>query len=304
MAGIEFTLPRQNRQLKAETKTIEDNNRAESGVVSNPSAYYFRRKVASKTVDGLKPLKLFQQEWKNALVALARYPFIQPGIRLLPAGLVQQFMDVNRDFESRRIQVFENWARNVYAEWLETAPTRMGALFQPVDFPTLSECRERFRCEVSVIPLASSQQWEQISLISPDLAATMAQQQDEAVQRSVRDTHKRIWQDVMGPLENVVTQLSKDKTKIHGTLISNVIDVVNLVPAYNQIHQDGNLQRMAERIKAELEAVDIEEVKKDAEAKQMLLDKTKAIVEEFEPFARVFDLDDDAPDEQQPDEPQ
>lgn len=287
LVGISFGMPRQSRQLTAIAGEIENNANAQHGTV-RASIHYFR---AGKQ-DGLKTLKEFQTEWKTALNHYARYPYTA-GMKLLPASLVEEFISVNNTYKNRELEVFNGWMDNEYPGWLSSAPTRMGTLYDPADFPSAADCASRFRCEVDVIPLAEAEQWQRIAVISPDLAASMASQQNETTERVTREAHAKLWADVMKPIQNIVDQLSKDKTKIHDSLVGNVIAITDLIPAYNEIHKDVTLTAAAAAIKAELCKIDPEDLRKSAEAKADALNKAKNIIQEYGTYARSFDLDDE-----------
>lgn len=291
LVGIGMGMPRQSRQLKEKARTIEQENHAETGVVSNPSVWYFR-KTGSQRIDGLKTLRDFQTEYKSRLEHFARYPFAA-GMKLLPAALVEQFMAAYDVFHSREDAVLAEWIRNEYPDWLASAPTRMGSLYEATDFPSAADCTNRFKCGVTVVPLAEAEQWQRITVISPDLAATMASQQNETTERVTREAHARLWADVMRPIQNIVDQLSKDKGKVYDSLIGNVISIVDLVPAFNDIHKDQNLTAAAAAIKEELCKIKPDDLRTSAEAKADALAKAKNIIQEYSPYARSFELEDE-----------
>lgn len=291
LVGITFGMPRQSRQLAAVAGQIETQNHAERGTVK-ASIHYFKRREGNREVDGLKTLKTFQTSWRSALEHYARYPFAA-GMKLLPATLVEQFMQVNQQFVSRKEAVYSTWQSNEYPSWSQSGPSRMGSLYDPDDFPNAADCMKRFVCDVTVVPLAETDQWQRIAVISPDLAATMANQQNEITERMMKQAHAKLWADVMKPIQNIVDQLSKDKTKIHESLIGNVIAITDLIPAYNEIHQDPQLTAVAASIKASLSQIKPEDLRTSGEAKTAALEKAKDIIATYEPYARSFAVDDE-----------
>lgn len=287
LVGISMRMPRQSRQLTAIAGEIENNANAQHGTVK-ASIHYFRQGKQ----DGLKTLKEFQTAWKSGLNHYARYPFAA-GMKLLPAALVEQAVAVNEEFRARRNEVCNSWLLDEYPGWLASAPERMGSLYDPADFPSANDCQFRFQCEVVFVQLSEAEQWQRTALISPDLAASMAAQQTETTERVTREAHARLWQDVMAPIQNIVDQLSKDKTRIHDSLVGNVIAITDLIPAYNEIHKDQNLTAAAQAIKAELCKINPEDLRKSAEIKAKALAEAKAIVAEYSPYARAFNLGDE-----------
>lgn len=291
LVGITMGMPRQVRKLPAIAAKIETDTNAQKGTV-RASIHYFRKTVNGKEVDGLHTLKTFQSSWKKALHHYARYPYTAD-TRILPVSLAEQFNIENSDYESKEAQVRLAWVEDEYPEWKESAPERMGTNYDPSDFPSAEECMKRFVCKVTVDPLAAADQWNRITMLSPNIAATMQQRQDENMALVIKDAHAKLWSDVMRPLQNMVEVLSKDKTKIHETLLGNIISVCDLIPAYNDIHQDSNLSAVAASVKEKLSAISVEDLRSSAESKAAALEAAKSLVEEFSPYARALSDDDE-----------
>lgn len=291
LVGIQMGMCRQSRQLTAIAGQIENQANAETGTVK-ASIHYFKRREGRKEIDGLATLKAFQNAWKSELSHYARYPFAA-GMKLLPAGLVEQFMQVNDKYKAQEVSVWTAWINDEYPQWSASAPQRMGSLYDPADFPTAFDCGKRFICDVTVVPLAAAEQWQRISIISPNLAATMQKNQDEATQKAMQQAHAKLWSDVMAPLQNMVNQLSKEKGKVYDSLVGNIISVIDLIPSYNDIHQDANLTALAQEVKAKLAAIDPESLRTDEEVKATALANAQAIVNNYQPYARSFETDED-----------
>lgn len=291
LVGITMGMCRQSRQLTAIAGQIENQANAGTGTVK-ASINYFKRREGRKEVDGLASLKAFQGAWKSELTNYARYPFAA-GMKLLPAGLVEQFMAVNEKYRAMESEVWNTWARDEYPQWLASAPQRMGSLYDPADFPTAADCANRFICDVTVVPLAAAEQWQRVSLISPNLAVTMQKNQDEAMQKIMQQAHAKLWADVLAPVKNLVEQLSKPKPKVYDSLVGNIISVIDLIPAYNESHQDANLTALAAEVKAKLSEIKPEDLRTDDEVKAAALADAKAIVNNYSTYARAFDTDED-----------
>lgn len=290
LVGVTMGMPRQSRQLTAIASQIENQANAEVGTVK-ASIHYFKKREGKREVDGLHNLKTFQGSWKAELQHYARYPFAA-GMKLLPAGLVSDFMFVNEKYKELENGIWLAWVEDEYPQWLASAPQRMGSLYDPADFPTAEDCQKRFICDVTVVPLAAAEQWQRISIISPNLAATMAKNQEDATQKVLQQAHAKLWADVLAPIENMVSQLSKEKGKVYDSLVGNIISVIDLIPAYNDVHQDANLTALAAEVKAKLSEIKPEDLRTDDEVKAAALANAKAIVDNFSPYARSFESED------------
>lgn len=298
LVGISMGMCRQGKQLPQETSKLENEAGATAGTVGGTSKYYFKRKEGGKVIDGLDILKKFQSEWRLALKHYARYPFAAD-MSILPAALVAPFMEENNKYMLRKANVWQKWVEEQWPHWSSTAAARMGLFYDASDFPTLEDCAERFTCEVSVIPLADSEKWNRITIIAPALATMMQQRQDAALDKVVKETHQQLWRDVIGPLNHFVEMLGKvgkEKTRLHSSLIENVIKIVDLVPAYNDVHQDAKLEELAAKTKESFSKIDIELLRESAAARAEVIEQTKQLIEDSGSYSRQIIMEEDEPE--------
>ena len=170
IASLEFGLPRQSCKLPEEAKKIEEQNNAKKGTV-RASMYYFRKNdpdpKKKRQIDGLSMLVDYQTEYRNRFRMLAKYPY-SGNFYLVPSASVDDCIKLIEQFEGeKKSAVWQKWADDEYYEWLNSAPERMGDLYQKADFPTLSDCMARFRCQMHIMPLAPKEQIARIALIAP-----------------------------------------------------------------------------------------------------------------------------------------
>jgi hypothetical protein len=289
IVSLELGLPRQATQLKEESKKIETENHAEEGTVRT-SIHYFRKKDPQnkkKEIDGLTKLKEFQYEYKCAVNNLARYPY-SGGFYLAPAGVVEDLLKAQEKFTAKQLDVWMDWADNVYPTWLDDAPTRMGALFNESDFPNLGDCKKRFRCSLTLLPLAEKDQVARITLISPKSQQLLMAHADETSKAAIAELHKSIWKDFMAPLQQVVTVFEKDKPKIYETLLGNLMQIVSVIPSYKDLTGDSDLVSAAEKVKEVFGTMSTEDLRTSKEARDLAFSSAKEMVAQFTPFARKF----------------
>jgi hypothetical protein len=285
LVSISFGLPRQSRELESAAADAEVKANAERGTVAS-SMFYFKRKDGDKKIDGLDKLKKFQGKWKREIEIIAPFPYAG-NFRILPMKLLGRFHEINTKFIAEKKAVWQDWADEDYADWRQSAPVRMGSLYKPEDFPSLGDCKERFRVEVDTMLISPAEQWRRIATISEDLAATMEAASNEKVEAAVKAANAQTWKDVLGPLQNVITTFTKDKFKVHDSLIANILHIVEMVPALN-LSNDPELNNLATRAKDVFSKITPDDLRKSAETRTMAMAQAQALVAEFEPFARKF----------------
>lgn len=288
LVAISFGLPRQSRELKKVAADAETAAKAAKGTVKS-SMFYFKKNENGRDVDGLDKLKKFQSAWKREVELIAPYPY-GGGFRILPAALVQRCVDTNAKFRKEMDDVWKAWANDDdgYCLWFDTAKERMGDFYDPKDFPSLGECKNRFTCEVIMTTVGTAEQWRRISAISPDLASTMEQHSNETIQAKVQQAMAQTWKDLLAPIQHLIHTLEKEADPIiKQSLVGNIIQIVELIPAFN-LTGDSNLSAFATKAKEKLCAIDLKALKKDPDTKKNVLTVAKELVAEFEPFARKF----------------
>lgn len=289
IVSLELGLPRQATQLKDESKKIETANHAEEGTVRT-SIHYFRKKDPEnkkREIDGLAKLKEHQSEYKLAVHNLARYPY-SGGFYLAPAGVVDDLLKVQEKYSAKQLDVWMDWADLVYPMWLDEAPTRMGALFNTDDYPDLGDCKKRFKCNLTILPLAEKDQVARITLISQKSQQLLMQHADATSKAAIDELHKSIWKDFMAPLQHIVNVFERDKPKIHETMLSNLMQIVSVIPSYQALTQDNDLVESAQKVKAVFEQITAEDLRTSQEKRDMAFTSAKEMVAQFTPFARKF----------------
>lgn len=277
LVSLSFGLCRQSRQLPKEAQKVEETNQAQHGVVK-VSSYYFQQVDGKQTIDALCDLKSCMGEWRKEHMRLTR-PWDAGNTRLLPAVLIPQYLDMKSKFEGlmpSKVQEF----LGVYDDWAVTAPHRMGRLYRADDFPSLDQVREDIAWNTAMIPLPTGEQWQRISLISPDLAADMERSTNEQIARAVEEARKQTWSDVLAPIQHIVETLSKDKPRIFSSLIGNLNSILELLPAFN-LTGDADLNRLAAEAKETLSTIDPEALRADPELRRQTLQNAQQILTRF-----------------------
>lgn len=292
IAALSSGLPRQSFKLSEEAEKIAKENQAESGTVK-AAMNYFRMKdpedpKGKREIDGLQPLKDFIAEYRQKFHQLARYPYMGD-FYLAPAAGIDDLWKMKEVYEgAKKTAVWDKWANKEYDKWLTLAPQRMGQLYEKADFPSLSDCMYRFRVEMAILPLGDKEQVARIALIAPKTQSFLAQHADESSKKAVAELHKQIWEDLMKPLQHVVTTFEKDAPKVYETLLGNLMDIVSIVPNYSEMLQDNELASAAASIKEKLGKMTTDDLRKSDDARKMALSAAKELVGKYQPFARKF----------------
>jgi hypothetical protein len=277
LVSLSFTLCRQSRESKKEAKRSEDANNAHRGVCKT-SVFYFKEIVGKQTNDALFDLRQYTNAWRSEHNRLTR-PWDGNNVRLLPAALVAQYIDAKSKFEEGFPAVLQGFLE-VYQDWFITAPHRMGELYDVADFPSFDEARNAISFDVHMLPLPEAEQWKKISIISPDLAQTMEATTNARIAKAVEAARKQTWVDLIEPVQHIVTTLSKDKGKIFDSLIGNLVNILDLAPAFN-LSGDQQMSQFITEAKASLAVINPDDLRNDPEIRKTTCKKAEAILAKF-----------------------
>lgn len=299
ICSFETALPRQSRQLKEEAKKIEKNVNAESGTVRAPSMTYFRRKGDKaknepNEVDGLQLLKDVQYAYKLAVHKLARYPY-SGGFYLAPAPVIADLLKLEAEYEkgvdgkpSKIQEAWFQWCTEEYPGLKESAPTRMGTMYDEQDFPSLADCKKRFKAHLTILPLAPKDQVARITLISPEHQQLLSLHANAAQQSAITDLRKQIWKDFLTPLKKVVEVFNKEKPKVYESLLGGIMEVVNIIPSYKGLFNDDALMAAAEQVRAGFANITTEGLRSSDEQRKVAFAAASNMLNQLDPFVREF----------------
>lgn len=276
LATLSFGLPRQSRQLPKEAKKVEEENHAQSGV-AKVSVYYFQQQQGKTLIDGLSELKAHFNFWKKQHERLT-IPWLGSA-RFLAGAIVQQYISMRSDMERIAPEKAAEFY-GVHQDWENTAPQRMGSLYDRADFPSLDDCRERIRWENLLTPLPEAQQWQRVALINPNYA-DMEARHAEAVNRARESAKAEVWNDLIGNVQHIVDTLSKDRPRIFETLISNLNSIVDKIPAYSPLFNDPNLDRFANETRSALSLINVDDLRQDPDLRARTVAQARDLLTSF-----------------------
>lgn len=288
LVSLNFTLPRQSIKLVKQAQEVEDKANAKRGTVKATLAY-FQRQEGAKSIDALAEVKSFQNEWRSEHNKLTK-PWDNNNTRLLPAPLIDKYMAMTEKMKAEYPKIIEKFL-DVYPEWAASAPERMGDLYSISKFPSASEVTGAISHTVYYVPLPSAAQVKAIAAISSDVAKTIEQSTNEQVSSAVEAARKDTWVQIIKPILHLTNELNRpDKKKVHKTLITNITDIIDLTATFGETFGDKNLIDIANIAKEKLKDIDPEDLK-NPEIQKLAIEKSKEILEEFNPFYRDINMD-------------
>ncbi|HMH12128.1 MAG TPA: hypothetical protein VK578_03380 [Edaphobacter sp.] len=106
-----------------------------------------------------------------------------------------------------------------------------------------------FELKLQVLPIPSSDDFR--VTLSEEEQARVAREIDESVRQSLNRGTKDLWVRLTDVVTHMVDKLNQSESRFHASLVTNVVDLVDLLPRLN-VNQDEELNRFVAVIKDRL----------------------------------------------------
>jgi hypothetical protein len=188
-------------------------------------------------------------------------PWEDGGTRLLCIDMFDKYVD-EINGERRMFEKEVDKFLKAYESIRANAPVRMGALYDPRDYPPIEVVREKFGIRTQWLPLPNGNDFrvhlqdDQIS----ELAESVNERVDQAVKAAREDLYDRL-QDRLG---RVSERLSRPENIFRDSLIDNLKELCTLVPKMC-LSPDPTLQRAIDRATLEITTFDPQDLRDDSD---------------------------------------
>jgi hypothetical protein len=185
-------------------------------------------------------------------------PWSDEGFRLLPANFYFDLMARMREFEASFDERVESFLR-VYPEYIEQVRPELNGLFREEDYPSPEKLRTKFGVKLEVLPIPTGADFR--VEMSAEEQARVARQIDANVRQSLMRGTEDLWKRLREVVAHMVERLNEPESRFHGSLVTNVLDLVELLPRLN-VNGDVDLNHFAEQIRQRLCNHSAQELKK------------------------------------------
>jgi hypothetical protein len=222
----------------------------------------------------------------------ARYtlPWTDNGLDILPASSVMAY---DADMSKCR-QEWEAAVESfcvVYPSLVDSAPARLGDMFNASEFPTTQEVRSRFSLRIRTLPIPDSTDFR------VDMSESQARQIRSEIEANARDAldsaMKDAWQRVADVCGRMVERLNaykpsaykgeKTEGRFTDSLVENVRDLVAVLPSFN-LTGDAALSDVCGRLKSELCTFEAQELRDDSRLREQTAKAAESILADVSAF--------------------
>lgn len=190
-------------------------------------------------------------------------PWSDKGARLLPTSM---FFDYSKDQSARRarFEFMVDKFLNDYPKLVQTANVHLGELFDPAEYPSVDEVRDKFAYKMVFSPVPEAGDFR-LDIGAQDLANLQSQYED-AYQTRLNDAMRTAWDKLHSMLTTMSEKLVEpegDTTKIfHTTFVSNAAELCSLLTHLN-LTKDPELERARQQLERAIYGVDIVDIRQN-----------------------------------------
>lgn len=156
-------------------------------------------------------------------------PWMHNGPRILPSVLFMEYTERMRAYRTQWDTIVGSFCDN-FADRRERAMLGLGTMGNENDYPTTYEIRDKFELRINILPVPTAGDFR-VNIGEEHLAdmnASLQAAEDAAVAKAM--------EEVKGRLVEVVSKMATNLTKgskVFDTIVTNVTDLCNVLPAFN-----------------------------------------------------------------------
>lgn len=207
-------------------------------------------------------------------------PWSDAGSRILLASNYEKYTEAMRPLR----MAFDTASKTFIGEYphlYEVSKGSLKTLWKEEDYPTVSEIPNKFSFSIKVLPLPQAGDFR-VNLGAGDVEAIQDQIREDtkvSITLAMRDPYERLLKVVKA----MAIKLHDRKGKFHDSLITNIEDLVGLLPALN-LTNDLELTKMGERISGNLMAHEPETLRINKKARKQTAEQADQIYNDLAAF--------------------
>jgi hypothetical protein len=209
-------------------------------------------------------------------------PWADRGPRLLPTSL---FLEYKAGLNKRKMQ-FDHMVAHfeqAYPQLLIDAPTHLGAMYDPTDYPSVEEMRSKFGFRSVFTPLPDSGDFR-IDLPNAELD-DMKREYDKALEARLSDAMQSQWDKLHDMLTRMSDKLvepeGEDKRRWHDTFVTNAHELCSMLGHLN-VAGDAKLDEAKTKLERAMLGVSIDDIKEDQFVREDVKTKLDKILSDYE----------------------
>jgi len=214
--------------------------------------------------------------YKNTL------PWGMEGTMMLPTTNYLAFMNEFRKEKNEWLTLVNDFKSN-YLQLKDDAKRVLGQLYADADYPTESEVGNKFRIDMAVFPVPSTDfrcqiASDELSRIQQDVEARVADAQATAM--------KEVWTRLYDRVKHMAEKLADPKSIFRDTLVENLQEQCTMLSRLNFM-DDPNLEALRQQVEGTIASHHPDALRNDPDLRRDTAAEAKAIMDKMSVFMGV-----------------
>lgn len=201
------------------------------------------------------------------------------GTQILPSANYLNFMTEFRREKSEWQTLVNNFVDN-YDQLKADAQRILGAIYDPADYPSSGEIKQKFHMDMAVYPVPSTD--FRVSIASDELTRI---QQD--VERRVADAQniamKEVWTRLYDRVKHMADKLADPKAIFRDSMVENAREICAILPRLN-ITDDPNLEALRQEVEMGISNHHPDALRNDPDLRRDTAAQAKEIMDKMSVF--------------------
>lgn len=220
-----------------------------------------------------KTTHIREKLYKNTL------PWGMEGVMMLPTTNYLAFMNEFRKEKNEWLTLVNDFKSN-YLQLKDDAKRVLGRLYSDADYPTESEVGNKFKIDMAVFPVPSTDfrvaiSSDELSRIQQDVEARVASAQAEAM--------KEVWQRLYDRVKHMAEKLADPKAIFRDTMVENLQEQCAMLTRLNFM-DDPNLEALRQQVEGTLATHHPDALRNDPDLRRDTAAEAKAIMDKMSVF--------------------
>lgn len=186
-------------------------------------------------------------------------PWSDKGARILPSKLFMTYQDGFNDLRDKRNAAVDKFIE-LYPSLVADARTRLKTMFDPFDYPDVSQLRQSFGVDLEIMPVPSAEDFR-VGVLNDQMQSAIRRDILQKLEQRVKQANQDCWARVNEVVGRIAEQCSKPKGRIYDSLMDNARDLALVIDGLN-ITDDPNITAIGDDLRALI--VDPEDLRKSA----------------------------------------
>lgn len=198
-------------------------------------------------------------------------PWKDNGDRLLTRTMYMKFIEDHQELADKFDDEVKHFVSKTYPAAVEQAGFRMGALFNPEDYPRPDELRRRFSINLDIDAVTEAGDFR-VQMDEAEVESVRSQM-EEAMEKRIAGAMRDVWGRLLDVVSHFHTKMVSTRVDEHGeekpalfrdSTVTNIQALLDLLPGLNVL-EDPELERMRVQVEQTIAGYEPGELRQDPE---------------------------------------